>query len=111
GGLLSVIKLNIARALRHADDKQMLEQLTQENYKLIEEIMQAARRAQRQLRPPMLDKTGFFAALKELCKDISDGHKINIDLPQETISLDLSPEKELQLYRIIKDLLRALAFS
>jgi len=106
GTLLSVLKLNLSRASRNADNKELTEQLTKENYKLIEESMSAVRGVIRDLAPASLNKLGYVKALNELCRQVNNGDAVKIELVHESdLKLDMSPKDELQLYRLTKEIL------
>lgn len=105
GTLLSVIKMNLSRASRNAANKELVEELTQKNYQLIDESMQAVRGALRDLTPITLNKLGYVKALEELSSQINNSETLVIELSHEDISVDLPKKEELQLFRLTKELL------
>ncbi len=105
GTLLSVLKLNMSRASRNTDNRELIEQINKENYKLLDESIQAVRGAIKDLAPPTLSKLGYLKTLGELCRQINGTDNINIVLVCEDMLLQLSQKNELQLYRLTKELL------
>jgi two-component system, NarL family, sensor kinase len=105
GTLLSVLKLNMSRAARNTDDKELVKRIAAENYKLLDESIQAVRGAIKDLAPPTLNKLGYLKAIGELCRQINGTDNINIALITDSMALQLPQKDELQLYRLSKELL------
>jgi signal transduction histidine kinase len=106
--LLSLVKMNMKKAAKNSANKKLLEQLAQENYKVLEESMRLISVSVRELSPPMFARIGFMAAFSELCRKASaDGKKVELEI-QSSSGPDLDPQCGLQLYRLCKELLACL---
>lgn len=104
--LLSVVKINLKKASRHAGNKEMLGQLAKDNYEILEDSMRTISAAVRELSPPMFATIGYVAAMGEMCRksNATSDHKITWEANTETI--DISPHRGLQLYRLSKEILQ-----
>lgn len=106
--LLSLVKINMQKAGRHMHDKERLELLAKENYKALDESMQTISSAVRELSPPMFSRIGYLAAMSELCRKIqTEENKITWN-PENQTKTNLTPQSELQLYRLSKEVLQCL---
>ena len=64
------------------------------------------RRFVQDLRPPTLEYLGLYSALRELVTHIQEQSNIKIQLKAEELKFNLTPEKELLIYRIIQEGIR-----
>jgi len=105
GTLLNVLKMNLSKADRHADNKEMARNLGEENLKLLEESIQSIRGIAKDLVPPTLIKLGYIKAVNELCRHINNSGEIAVNFFQDDSSLRLPEQTELQLYRLTQELI------
>ena len=103
GGLLTVSKLEIARArMKVAEPAQILLRLERINQHLNKGIA-LKRRIIEDLRPSALSDLGLVIALHNLCEDVRKG--LDIPIVLSTTELHLSPEADLAVYRFIQEAL------
>lgn len=105
GALLTVLRINLLETSLNKNDKTIGERLAPQNLKLLEEAILRLRGVSEDLMPPTLVKFGFLKALEELCGYVnSTGIVTTCSLPENT-SFTLSLQNELQLYRIMQELI------
>jgi two-component system NarL family sensor kinase len=105
GSALNVIIANIKRIEKNEDDKILTRELITESKALIESTIESIRSISRDLMPPVLIRLGYEKGLKEFCRQINISGIINvvfIPYPEEFI---LSKRIELQLYRIVQEVM------
>lgn len=103
GGLLTVSKLEIARArMKVAEPAQILLRLERINQHLNKGIA-LKRRIIEDLRPSALSDLGLVVALHNLCEDVRKG--LDIPIVLTTAELQLSPQADLVVYRFIQEAL------
>ncbi len=103
GGLLTVCKLEIARAkLKIADPAEMLLRLGRINDHLNQGIA-LKRRIIEDLRPSALADLGLTVALENLCHDMAGSLSIPVHL--SVLEFGLSPEADLAVYRFVQEAL------
>ena len=103
GALLTVCKLEIARARNSAvDDVVILKSLERVTASLNKGIA-LKRRIIEDLTPSSLTQLGLTVALEILCKDMSTSLAVPVDVSM--VSLKLAPEAELAVYRFVQEAL------
>lgn len=103
GGLLTVCKLEIARAkLKVSDPAEMLVRLGRINDNLNQGIA-LKRRIIEDLRPSALADLGLTIALENLCHDMAGSLSIPVHL--SVLEFGLSPEADLAVYRFVQEAL------
>jgi signal transduction histidine kinase len=103
GGLLTTVKLDLARIKSHgAGDGWLQERLEKLNTRLNEGIA-IKRRMIEALRPSALDNLGLHAALTILCRETGDAMGVPISHAIE--EFELPPELSLTLYRFVQEAL------
>lgn len=105
GLTLNVLKLNFSKIKRNLDDKILLNELIDSNLKIIEETSATLRGISHELMPPTLSILGLEKGLKELCRQINSSGQVNIHAQTSNQTITIDKKKELQLYRLIKELL------
>lgn len=107
GTLLNVLKLNLTKATRNYDNKELAEQLAKENVMLLDESIQSIRNISKDLASPTLLKLGYLKAIHELCRLITNSGQIHADLiyDQRESNVRFSENIELQLYRMTQEIL------
>lgn len=105
GMLLNVLKLNLRRIQRNPDKKEQIEEILGNSFGLIDNSLDIIRTISNDLMPPTLINLGFVKGMKELCRQINltDTAEVNFISEQESIEMD--KKTELQVYRLIKELL------
>jgi signal transduction histidine kinase len=103
GGMLTAAKLDMARMrARVADDPWMVERIKQVNLRLQEGIA-CSRRIVEDLRPSSLASLGLAITLLNLCADA--GERLDIVILTDFDDVDLSPDGNLAVYRLIQEAL------
>ena len=103
GGLLTVCKLEIARAkMKVADPAEMLVRLGRINDHLNLGIT-LKRRIIEDLRPSALTDLGLTVALQNLCRDMAGS--LNIPVQLSVVEFGLSQEADLAVYRFVQEAL------
>ena len=103
GGLLTVCKLEIARAkMKVADPTEMLLRLGRINDNLNLGIA-LKRRIIEDLRPSALADLGLAVALQNLCREMAASLSIPVNL--SVLEFGLSPEADLAVYRFVQEAL------
>ncbi len=105
GMMLNVLKLNLTKIKRNRSDEKLVETLLTDSNLLIEDTVAAIRVISNDLMPPTLVKFGFTKGITELCKQVNGSGLININLLLHVESIPLGKKNELQLYRLIKELI------
>ena len=101
GGLLTAVKLDLARLRSQlADNPVLTERLVQANRRLDEGIA-LKRRVIEDLRPSALDTFGLAASLSLLCQQVSSS--IGKPVRAELADVDLAPEGQLAVYRLVQE--------
>jgi signal transduction histidine kinase len=101
GGLLTAMKLEIARMRRVPDmPAPALERLAGIELRLNEGIA-VKRRIVENLRPSSLDQLGLISALEVLCRDASGGLGIPVHMHLSPVELD--KDAELTVYRLVQE--------
>jgi len=100
GPILSAIKLHV----NHVDPKDEEEKKAiQKAGKLMDEVIQRFRDIAYDLLPNTLLRKGLIAAISEFIGKISEAHSLNIRFKHDD-SIPLSPSGELDLYRIVQEI-------
>ncbi len=105
GMLLNVLKLNLRRAQKNVSSHEVITEILNTSFGIIDSSIDTIRTISNDLMPPTLINLGFVKGMKELCRQInlSDTVEVNFISEQETIELD--KRTELQVYRLIKEVL------
>jgi signal transduction histidine kinase len=105
GITLNVLKLNLSRAKKNADNKELFDEIIAASFKNIDDSIDTVRSIYNDIMPPTLIKLGFVKGIKELCNQInySGATEITFSTAQETIEFE--KKIELQLYRLVKEVL------
>ncbi len=102
---INVVKLNLSKIKNNLKDTSLVNELLETDLKLLEDIHTTLRGISHELMPPSLSLLGLLKGLKEMCRQISSSGKINVDLITGEFELKLEKKRELQLYRLIKELI------
>lgn len=105
GLTINVVKLNLSKMKNNIKDTHLVSELIETDLKILEDIHTTLRGISHELMPPSLSLLGLIKGLKEMCRQINSAGKIKIDLAVGDFDLRLEKKKELQLYRLIKELI------
>ncbi len=106
GIILNVIKLNLSKIKRNKGDEALTDELLQTNSSMLEDAIVTLRSISHDLMPQALIRLGFIKGINELCNqiNIAGTQKIVLVKDIEEISA-LNKKTEIQLYRLIKEVL------
>lgn len=105
GMTLNVMKLNFTKIKRNILDKDLALQLIDENHSILEDSIATLRAISHDLMPPTLSLLGLIKGLKELCRQMDQMEGVQVSFEGGDIVVQLNKKNELQLYRLIKELL------
>jgi len=104
GAMLSVVKLNVARIEKKAQEEKPKE-IAGETKSYLDDVITQVRRISRALLPPSLDKLGLFNALEELANWVNKSDQLKIKCSRSGGHFRLESKNELALFRVIQELL------
>jgi len=105
GLTINVVKLNLSKIKKNLKDTELVNELIETDIKILEDIHTTLRGISHELMPPSLSLLGLKKGLREMSRQISASGKIKVDLVSDEFELRLDKKKELQLYRLIKELI------
>jgi signal transduction histidine kinase len=105
GSVLNVIIANIKRIEKNEDDKILNRELITESKTLIESTIESIRSISRDLMPPVLIRLGYEKGLTEFCRQVKISGILDITFIPYSEELVLSKRIELQLYRIVQEVM------
>ena len=105
GAMLSAVKMKVGQAKRKAKDNEALTPVLAETTDMLTDSIQNVRRISHALLPPLLDKFGLEAALKDTVEksQSTDGPMVSFVLEGE--NRRLPQNQELGLYRVALEIL------
>lgn len=105
GTMLNVVRLHLTKLSRNADEKKIVAETASESMAIVEETIQTVRGISQDLMPPTLVRLGLEKGVLELCRQISGTGKVKIEFANATSEQRLSQKVELQVYRVIREVL------
>lgn len=105
GMMLNVLKLNLTKIQRNRDDEKLTETLLTNSNLLIVDTLAAIRVISNDLTPPALMKLGFIKGITELCRHVKLAGLIEICLTLNVERIQLEKKNEIQLYRMLKEVI------
>lgn len=105
GMMLNVLKLNLTKIQRNRNDEKLTETLLTNSNLLIGDAIATIRIISNDLMPPTLVKLGFIKGITELCRQIRSSGVIDINLTLNVNNIELEKKNEIQLYRLIKEVI------
>lgn len=105
GMMMNVLKLNLKRAQRNLNDLNLVNEILNTSYGIIDNSIETIRTISNDLMPPTLIKLGFFKGIKELCRQINLSDIVQIDFQSTIEDFTFDKKIEFQLYRLIKEIL------
>jgi two-component system NarL family sensor kinase len=104
GITLNVVKINLSRLKKNADKKDVVEEIVSESNSMIDGSIETVRTIYNDIIPPTLIKLGFVKGVREICRQLN-ASGVDISLNSTSEDLELEKSKELQLYRLVKEVL------
>lgn len=105
GIMFNVLKLNMARLKKNRGNAETVDKIVQESNTSIDHSLDIVRAIYRDIVPPTLSMAGLVRGLKELCKQLNTSTGIEIALESNEEIIAIEKNTELQLYRLIKEVL------
>jgi two-component system NarL family sensor kinase len=105
GLTINVVKLNLSKIKNNVKDTKLVNELIETDLKILEDIHTTLRGISHELMPPSLSLLGLLKGLKEMSRQITSSGKMKVDLVAGDFDLRIEKKKELQLYRLIKELI------
>ncbi len=104
GMMLNVLKFNLNKAQKNIDDKELVQEIFTNSYNILDSSIESIRSISNELLPPTLNKLGFVKGIKEVCRQIHLSGVVEISLSTNKDELKLDKKIELQLYRLVKEI-------
>lgn len=105
GLTINVVKLNLSKIKNNLKDTALVNELIETDLKILEDIYTTLRGISHELMPPSLSLLGLLKGLNEMSRQLTASGKIKVELVAGEFELHLEKKKELQLYRLIKELI------
>lgn len=105
GMLLNVLKLNLSRARKNADQPAEFDTLMKSSFDIIDNSISTIRMIANDLVPSILINLGLVKSIRELCSQINLTGSVMVELVSEVDELCIEKKAELQVYRLIKEIL------
>lgn len=102
GAMLSVVKLNVARIERQAEDKP--KKLAAETKHFLDDVITQVRGISRSLLPPSLEKLGLFYAIEELASWVNKSDQVKVECRPSGEPFRFEIGAELAIFRIVQEL-------
>lgn len=108
GTTLNVINLHLNRMARHANEPELVKQLLNESKELLNTSIETIRGIAKDLMPPVLIRLGYENGISELCRQLNESKVYDVSFSPSKAHLNLSKNAELQLYRIVQEIINNL---
>lgn len=108
GTALNVINLHLSRMARHTKEPELVEQLLKESKDLLNTSIETIRGIAKDLMPPVLIRLGYENGISELCRQLNETKAYEVVFSPSGEKLSLSKNAELQLYRIVQEVINNL---
>jgi signal transduction histidine kinase len=105
GITLSVLKLNLSRAKKNINNQAVFDEIISASNKNIDDSLDTVRSIYNDIMPPTLMKLGFVKGIKELCNQINYAGASEITFSTVQENMEFDKKIELQLYRLVKEVL------
>lgn len=103
GQALAALKISLANAWLHVDEKQAIQKRLTYAQEVIDGIAQTTRDIARRLRPPLLDQQGLRSALAWHIRSLTLPPNVHVHFEQEIDDLRFSEAVELACFRIVQE--------
>jgi len=104
GMMLNVLKLNLSKIKRNRNDHQVVDNVLTDSNKILQETISSIRAISFDLIPSTLLKLGFIRGIEDLCIQINSFGIVQINLRSDIAEVNIGKKNELQLYRLIKEI-------
>lgn len=108
GTTLNVINLHLSRISRHVDNPELVKQLLDESREMLNTSIETIRGIAKDLMPPVLIRLGYENGINELCRQLNESKVYTVKFSPSNAQLNLSKNAELQLYRIVQEVINNL---
>lgn len=105
GTSLNVIRLHLTKLARHPGEKELSAELTGQSMELLDDSIAMIRGIAQDLMPPTLVKLGLEKGLIEMGRQINASGELKVILNLQPMSNRLPGKVELQLYRVIREVI------
>lgn len=105
GITLNVVKINLSRLKKNSDNKEVIDEIVSESNQMIDGSIETVRTIYNDIIPPTLIKLGFVKGIREICRQLNLSGAVKVSLNAGWENLELEKNTELQLYRLIKEVL------
>jgi signal transduction histidine kinase len=105
GMLLNVLIMNIAKIDKNVLNEKLVRELLSDSKKILQQSINSIRAISYDLMPPTLLKFGFIEGLKEICNQMNEMQIIKININSTLAELIIDKSRELQLYRLVKEII------
>lgn len=105
GMSLNVLKLNLSRAQRNVENRGEFDKIVLSSFEIIDNSISTIRSIANDLMPAILVNLGLMKSLRELCSQINLSGTVMVNLVAEVEDVNIDKKTELQVYRLIKEIL------
>lgn len=105
GMMLNVLKLNLSKINRNRNDNKLIDTVLNESNNILHETISSIRSISYDLIPSTLLKLGFIKGIEDLCIQINSSDIVQMNLRSNVVDANIGIKNELQLYRLIKEVL------
>lgn len=105
GLILNVTKLNMELIQRKIDKPEAIGPIAARSIESINTSIELVRNISRDMAPMTLRKRGIVLALGEICRNLSETSSLNVLFNCDEQQIEMNPDKELQLYRLLKEII------
>ncbi|MFI5203523.1 MAG: sensor histidine kinase [Flavobacteriales bacterium] len=104
GAVLNTARLNLSALSAARTDEARYQELVNETNTLLQLTIDNIRNVAKDLMPPVLKQFGLSKALAELCRRSNVSAYVHMDFVQHGAPLSLTSRTEVQLYRIVQEI-------
>lgn len=105
GMLLNVLKLNLHRIRNSVDKKEVFDTMINSSFDILDSSIVSIRAMANDLVPSILVNLGLVKSLKELSSQVNVSGTVMVSLVSEVESISIEQKTELQVYRLVKEIL------
>ena len=105
GIVFQVLKINLNRIKKNIGKAETVDDLVFNSSEMIDESMDVVRAIYHDIVPKTLSVSGLDPTLRQLCKQLRDSANISVNYTSPEQNIRLDEMRELQFYRLIKEVL------
>ncbi|HEY0030793.1 MAG TPA: ATP-binding protein [Bacteroidia bacterium] len=105
GSILGILKINLSKVLTNLREGKESKDLVENSIHLSEEAIKSTRAISHALMPSSLTQLGFESTIVELCRQMNACGQFNVSISIEAEQLKFNAEIELQLFRVVQEVL------